>query len=89
MSRTKRIWDKNEFIFRMKLDIGCTCPLCLNDEQRYIVPLWKKTSNNVFGRHKKRSLRKEMRHTTRSQNRTRFAHNIFEPFKHAKIDYFD
>lgn len=89
MSRTIRIWDKPQFRFRMKLEEGCICQVCGRHHGKYYVPKWVLTGKMVFYHHKCKWLRKEMRHTIRCQNRTRFAHGIYEPYKHAKIDYFD
>ena len=89
MGKTYRIWDKPQFRFRMKLDDGCICSVCGRHHGNYYVPPWKLDAMAVFYHHKRKWLRKEIRHTIRCQNRTRFAHNCFDLFKHAKIDYFD
>jgi len=89
MSKTNRIWHKPKFRFRMKLEEGGMCQICGRHHGNYHIDPWKLDSMSVFYHKKRKWLRKEMRHTIRCQNRTRFAHGLFEPYKHAKIDYFD
>ena len=73
----------------MKLDKGCICQVCGRNHEEYLILPWKLDSMGVFYHHKRKWLRREIRHTIRCQNRTRFAHKIYEPYIHTKIDYFD
>ena len=41
--------------------------------------IWKLKTINVHGKHIKKFMRKDLRHSIRCQNRTRFSHAIYEP----------
>lgn len=50
---------------------------------------WKRTTINTFGYRRKRSIRKRMRHSIRSKNRSNFSRGVFEPIIEISGEYFD
>ena len=50
---------------------------------------WKRCSMTVFGYHRARRIRKEIRRSIRCINRTLFAHEIYEPILEIGGEYFD
>lgn len=51
---------------------------------------WKKSTQSALGHHKAKKIRKYMRHSKRSVNRTRFAREQYEPEHELCGDeYFD
>lgn len=77
MSRTMRWWDKHNPI-ESRRGWGW-----------FDGETWKLDSMQVFGYKKERHIRKSIRHSIRSQNRTRLAHGIFIPLLEIKGEYFD
>jgi len=73
MSRTYRCWDE------FKDDYWLF---------EYI-DQWRLTSMIVFGYHKARKIRKELRHSIRCINRTNFARKYYEPILEIGGRYFD
>jgi len=50
---------------------------------------WKLTSMSVFGYHKAKKIRKELRKSIRCINRTNFAKKYYEPILEVWGEYFD
>lgn len=73
MSRTTRWWNKKKNKYRLEI----------------LRNPYSADSSQIFNRYKEVRLRKYERHSIRCQNRTRMAHNIYEPFKVIHTEYFD
>ena len=50
---------------------------------------WKRTVRSTFGYHRTRRIRKEIRKSIRSVNRTMFAKGYFEPIIEVGGEWFD
>lgn len=81
--RTTRIWEKPQFRFRTKLDIGSPCKLCSNDSHRVPgIPPYQLDSYQVF--HKVKGKKYTFKHSSqRAQNRSNSAHGVYEFFPPA------